>query len=172
MSHPSETPDIPPHARGTLLFCVVALGFAQTVLFAILAPLGREIGLPEIQIGAIISASSLTMFIASPILNRSQEVIAVLAERYNPHETFSEILKLGRLGRSGETYAFNSDAYLVSGSRFDTDLISQGFLLNTEQSILSVRVVEPSANGELSSSTCCYFAFSCLLTLYQQGNVL
>lgn len=60
-------------AKRTLLASVVAVGFAQTVLFAILAPLGREIGLVEMQIGAIISASSLTVFIASPMWGRASD---------------------------------------------------------------------------------------------------
>lgn len=54
----------------TLLASVMTMGFSQTILFAILAPLGREIGLVEIQIGAIISASSITVFIAMPIWGR------------------------------------------------------------------------------------------------------
>lgn len=57
-------------AKYTLLASVMAMGFSQTILFAILAPLGREIGLTEIQIGAMISASSVTVFIAMPIWGR------------------------------------------------------------------------------------------------------
>lgn len=57
-------------AKGTLLASVMAMGFSQTILFAVLAPLGREIGLSEIQVGAIISASSVTVFIAMPIWGR------------------------------------------------------------------------------------------------------
>lgn len=57
-------------AKGTLLASVMAMGFSQTILFAILAPLGREIGLTEVQIGAMISASSVTVFIAMPIWGR------------------------------------------------------------------------------------------------------
>jgi len=60
-------------AKPTLFSAVAAVGFAQTVLFAILAPLGREIGLVEMQIGAIISASSLTVFLASPIWGRTSD---------------------------------------------------------------------------------------------------
>ncbi len=60
-------------AKATLLASVAAIGFAQTVLFAILAPLGREAGLVEMQIGAIISASSLTLFLISPIWGRTSD---------------------------------------------------------------------------------------------------
>jgi MFS family permease len=61
-------------AKRTLLLAAAAMGFAQTVLFAILAPLGREVGLVEVQIGAIISASSLTLFLVSPLWGRASDI--------------------------------------------------------------------------------------------------
>jgi MFS family permease len=61
-------------AKRTLLLAAGAMGFAQTVLFAILAPLGREVGLVEVQIGAIISASSLTLFLVSPLWGRASDI--------------------------------------------------------------------------------------------------
>jgi MFS family permease len=61
-------------AKRTLLFASATMGFAQTVLFAILAPLGREVGLIEVQIGAIISCSSLTLFLVSPLWGRASDV--------------------------------------------------------------------------------------------------
>jgi MFS family permease len=61
-------------AKRTLLLAAAAMGFAQTVLFAILAPLGREVGLVEVQIGAIISSSSLTLFLVSPLWGRASDV--------------------------------------------------------------------------------------------------
>lgn len=61
-------------AKRTLLLASAAMGFAQTVLFAILAPLGREVGLVEVQIGAIISCSSLTLFLVSPLWGRASDI--------------------------------------------------------------------------------------------------
>ncbi len=61
-------------AKRTLLYASATMGFAQTVLFAILAPLGREVGLAEVQIGAIISCSSLTLFLVSPLWGRMSDV--------------------------------------------------------------------------------------------------
>jgi MFS family permease len=57
-------------AWATLFAALVAIGIGQTIVFAVLAPLGRELGLAEIQIGAIIAGSSLVFFIASPIWGR------------------------------------------------------------------------------------------------------
>jgi MFS family permease len=42
----------------------------QTIVFAVLAPLGREVGLCEVQVGGIISGSSIMFFFASPIWGR------------------------------------------------------------------------------------------------------
>ena len=61
-------------AKRTLMFASASMGFAQTVLFAILAPLGREVGLVEVQIGAIISCSYLTVFLVSPLWGRASDV--------------------------------------------------------------------------------------------------
>ncbi len=68
-SHPaSGNASVRPHL---LLFLVLtAITMGQTMVFAVLAPLGREAGLVEMQIGAIISASSLSFFLTSPIWGR------------------------------------------------------------------------------------------------------
>ncbi|MEE4300777.1 MAG: hypothetical protein V2J24_15160, partial [Pseudomonadales bacterium] len=67
-AQPQPDAPIPLRRAYTILFsCLVAVGMGQTIVFAILPPLGREIGLAEVQVGAIVSASSITFFIASPI---------------------------------------------------------------------------------------------------------
>lgn len=63
-------PAAPRRARWLLFTALVAVGMGQTIVFAVLAPLAREIGLTEVQVGGIISASSITFFIASPIWGR------------------------------------------------------------------------------------------------------
>jgi len=75
-----------------------------------------------------------TMFVVSPLLDDDGHVFAVLAERYNPNAEFSEVLRLGRIGESGEAYVFNSDIYLASDSRFS----------ELEQSILSIQIMNPN----------------------------
>ena len=64
----------PDHARRILLVSLVSVGMGFTVLFPVLAPLGREIGLSEIQITTIISASGLIVFLASPIWGRKSDL--------------------------------------------------------------------------------------------------
>ena len=60
------TPPNTRYARVILLITLVGMGFGFTVLFAILAPLGREVGFNELQISGIIAASSLAVFLTSP----------------------------------------------------------------------------------------------------------
>jgi MFS family permease len=84
-------------AKRILLLACAAMGFAQTVLFAILAPLGREVGLVEVQIGAIISSSSLTLFLVSPLWGRASDVWGR-----------RKILLIGLFGYSAGTVLFAS----------------------------------------------------------------
>lgn len=54
-----------------VLFSVLATGIGQSMTFALLAPLGREVGLAEMQIGLIITCSSLVFTLTSPVWGRS-----------------------------------------------------------------------------------------------------
>jgi len=74
------------------------MGF--TVLFPVLAPLGREIGLSEIQITAIIAASALTVFLTSPLWGR-------LSDRWGR----KKVILIGLFGFSMGTALFNSVLY-------------------------------------------------------------
>lgn len=69
-----------------------------------------------------------TMFVSAPIRDANFQVVAVLALRIRPEREFTRILQLGRLGESGETYAFDKTGLLVSNSRFDEQLILLGLL--------------------------------------------
>ena len=88
------------HARRALLASLVCVGMGFTVLFPILAPLGREIGLSEIQITAIIGASSLTVFLASSRWGRQ-------SDRWGR----KRVMLIGLFGFSAGTFLFNSVLY-------------------------------------------------------------
>ena len=49
-----------------LVTALMAMGVGQSLIFAILAPLGREVGLVEVQITSIIAISALVFALASP----------------------------------------------------------------------------------------------------------
>jgi len=56
-----------------VLFSVLTIGIGQSMTFALLAPLGREVGFGEIQIGLIISCSALTFTLTSPAWGRNSD---------------------------------------------------------------------------------------------------
>ncbi len=55
---------------GVLIAALMATGIGQSLVFAILAPLGREVALTELQITSIISLSALVFGLASPFWGR------------------------------------------------------------------------------------------------------
>jgi MFS family permease len=72
MTHQSSPPSSATRlASHLVLFSVLATGIGQSMTFALLAPLGREVGLKEIQVGLIITCSSLVFTLASPIWGRT-----------------------------------------------------------------------------------------------------
>jgi len=87
-----------------------------------------------------------TMFIAGPIKDKNNEVIAVLTFRIDLLKDFSRIMQNGRIGKSGETYAFDENGILLSSSRFERDLRRIGLLNESEYSILRLRISDPGVN--------------------------
>ena len=126
-------------AKRTLLLASAAMGFAQTVLFAILAPLGREVGLVEVQIGAIISSSSLTLFLISPFWGRASDVWGR-----------RKILLIGLFGYSVGTVLF--------ASVFQAALL--GYLLPVTALVLLIvtRVANATVMAAVSPSANAYMA--------------
>ena len=58
-----------------LSFCLIAIAFGQSLVFAILPPLGREVGLSELQITSIIASSALVFGLASPRWGRRSDTV-------------------------------------------------------------------------------------------------
>lgn len=88
-----------------------------------------------------------SIFFASPIIDASGRTIAVLTKRYNPYDVFSSILRLGRIGESGESYAFNEAGLMISETRFLDTLIETGRLSENQSSILSTRLTVPGQDS-------------------------
>lgn len=129
-------------AKPTLLLCAASIGFAQTVLFAILAPLGREIGLLEVQIGAIISCSSLTLFLVSPIWGRTSDVWGR-----------KKVLLIGLFGYSLGTLIF-AGVFQVALLGYIAPLIALLLLIVTRVANATVMAaVSPSAGAYMADIT-------------------
>ena len=89
-----------------------------------------------------------TMYVCAPIRDEAFLVVGVLGLQLRPEREFTEILQLGRMGGSGETYAFDRSGIMVSNSRFDHDLILLGILPDqpNARSILNVSIRDPQGD--------------------------
>lgn len=89
-----------------------------------------------------------TMFAVAPVRDDDLQVIAALALRLRPEREFTQLLHLGQIGRTGETYAFDATGTFVSNSRFDDELVLLGLLpdVDNAQSILTLQVRDPGGD--------------------------
>ena len=139
----NTTTDFPTiYARRTLLVSLVCVGMGFTVLFPILAPIGREIGLNELQITTIIAASSLTVFLASPIWGR-------LSDRIGR----KKVMMIGLFGFAAGTCLFNSVLYAgISGQLLGLGLFIALIVSRmTHAAVMSATM--PAANAYMADIT-------------------
>lgn len=89
-----------------------------------------------------------TMLTCAPVRDANFQVVGALAMRIRPEREFTQILQLGRMGESGETYAFDKSGMMISNSRFEEDLILLGLMPDSEKShsMLHVSVRNPGVN--------------------------
>jgi PAS domain S-box-containing protein len=89
-----------------------------------------------------------TMFIATPVRNNKNKVIAVLTLRIDPVSDFSRLCNLGQIGKSGESYAFDAKGLLMSEIRFKNDLEKIGLIKkgNEKALALSFKICDPGGN--------------------------
>ena len=87
-----------------------------------------------------------TIFIVAPVRDTNGTILAALARRLDPAEDFSRVIQLGRIGDSGETYAFNRNGKLLSESRFDDDLRNIGLIASDAKGILEIEIRDPGGN--------------------------
>ena len=114
---------------------------------------GAAVMVPSIWSDVSLSSSSdgkpqntPTMFFAAPVKNVRDQVIAVVTQRVDPSMDFSRLIQLGRIGQSGETYAFDRYGKLLSESRFEDDLRKAGLIGEVQKSILLITVRDPGGD--------------------------
>jgi eukaryotic-like serine/threonine-protein kinase len=90
------------------------------------------------------------MFVSAPIRSDSGQVIAVLALRMKPEEEFTRIFSVARMGETGEAYAFDHRAVMLTASRFDEELKKRHLIPEAPEAtaILNMRLVEPVAKQD------------------------
>lgn len=108
---------------------------------------GHSVTTDLIRTGDVFEGSShIGIFSGSPIRNFHGEIIGAFCFRVNPFLDFSKILKRGRIGKSGETYAVNKEGMLSSDSRFVEQLREIGLLDTNQDALLNIKVADPGIN--------------------------
>ncbi|WP_161604332.1 serine/threonine protein kinase [Roseiconus nitratireducens] len=89
------------------------------------------------------SPQSTAVMCAMAPLGDSLEHQGLLALTIDPGGEFTDILSVARLGESGETYAFDRQATLLSRSRFESQLRTLGLLGDQQSSPLNLQIRDP-----------------------------
>ncbi len=105
-------------------------------------PMDTDIALSEDEYGPLTAA----IFFVTPIKSSDGRILGALAQRADPSKNFTRVLRVGRSGESGESYAFDHQGTLLSESRFDDDLHKIGLLAPDERSMLNIQIRDPGAN--------------------------
>jgi MFS family permease len=83
-----------------LFFALISMGMGQTVVFAVLPLIGRELSYSEIQINVLVSSAALMYFLASPRWGRFSQRVGR-----------KRVIVIGLLGYTFGTMLFNGLAY-------------------------------------------------------------
>src|SRR5579862_4778492 len=115
---------------------------------AVSRPFAREATLSQRAEGPL-------MFVSGPVRNTNGTVVAVLALRIKPEEEFTRIFSVARMGETGEAYAFDHRAVMLTASRFDQELKRRGFIPDAPEAtaILNMRLVEPAIPNQPAHAT-------------------
>jgi tRNA A-37 threonylcarbamoyl transferase component Bud32 len=107
----------------------------------VLPPTGSRARLPDRH--GVVRTGVPTMFATAPVYGESGEVIAALGLRIQPDVEFTRILEIARIGKTGETYAFDRRGRMLSNSRFDEQLRAIGLLEPGTDSTLNIILRDP-----------------------------
>lgn len=108
-------------------------------------PVYSDVPLPD-KTGKMIPVKP-TMFFATPIKNNQGEVTAVLTIRIIPENNFAMVARIGKLGKTGETYFFDQTGRMLTPSRFEKQLKTIGLIQEGQTSVLNLEIRDPG--GEL-----------------------
>ncbi|MCW9004191.1 MAG: response regulator [Gammaproteobacteria bacterium] len=109
--------------------------------FQVIPPIPSDVMLRDKE--GVIIESYHTMFLASPIKNKSGDVIAALAVRVNP---FHELEKITRFGKTGEIYMFDNKGRMAAHSRFLDQIHSLGLVDVDKYEIFNMKLTDPGAD--------------------------
>jgi len=109
---------------------------------------GRTIVTPPTLVQLLDQQPVALMIIGGPLRDEDGEPIGVFGFSLNPDEVYGRLLVVGRLGETGDTYAFDGNGLLISPSRFETQLRDVGILPDDPDvsSPLHIQIRDPGGN--------------------------
>ena len=86
-----------------------------------------------------------TMFVAAPVKATNGAIIAILSLRMKPEKEFSTIFEVASMGETGESYAFDRTAHMLTATRFDPALKTLGLIPPGRENtaILNLKLLDP-----------------------------
>jgi hypothetical protein len=89
-----------------------------------------------------------TIIAGAPVRSADGQAVGGLGFTLNPSEEFARLLEVARMGKSGETYAFDANGVMVSPSRFEDRLREIGLLPEDPEisSALTIQVRDPGGD--------------------------
>ncbi|MCD6388061.1 MAG: serine/threonine protein kinase, partial [Desulfobulbaceae bacterium] len=110
---------------------------------------------PEFFLGPDAALYNLPVIVlGTGIKDEHDKVVATLLLAIPSDGEFSDLFSMVRLGATGDCYAFNKEAVMVSESRWTKQAAEQGLLLdnNRQSSILNIRLTNPAAGKQKAPS--------------------
>lgn len=87
-----------------------------------------------------------TMFVGTPIRNSEGKTIAIFTLRIDPTTKLRDIVQSGRIGKTGESYLIDREGYLLTKSRFESELIRKKLLNSGKTSVFNIKVNNSTVN--------------------------
>ena len=126
---------------------IVSTDLSAFVAHALQAPRYSSVILPTIFADdPLPDSGNPVMLFGAAEIEETTEPDHVLVFVIDPDRVFTSILQRGRVGESGESYAFNRGGQLISESRFDDDLRAIGIIEENQRGILNVEIRDPGGN--------------------------
>jgi len=92
------------------------------------------------------SGAEPVMLIGAAIRDDDGAALGALILEVDPQKDFTGILQRGRIGESGESYAFDRTGQLISESRFDDQLREMGLISGDDRAILNIQIRDPGGS--------------------------
>lgn len=100
----------------------------------------------QMSIGMPFILDQPVMIVARPIRDESQNILGVLVFYMSPLRIFNRMTQLGRMGKTGETYAVDHQGRMVTESRFASQLKEIDFVPSDVENWPLVELRDPGGN--------------------------